>query len=155
MVKKITCFILIIFTVVAGYTQNKKIDSIKLLLQQEKTDTGKIQKLIWLGDTYRRQDNDSALMYFQEALSWSSRIGFVHGEIKARSSIANFLYNFKLDFATALDFYLQNLKLEEQSGDTTFIFDDTWDIGFIYESIDDFEKASEYVYKISFINFLF
>ncbi len=104
MVKKITCFILIIFTVVAGYTQNKKIDSIKLLLQQEKTDTGKIQKLIFLGDTYLRQSSDSALMYFQEALSWSSRIGYVQGEIEARSNIANFLYYFKLDFANALDF---------------------------------------------------
>ncbi len=146
--KKITCFILIIFTVGSGHTQDKKIDSIKLLLRQEKKDTGKIQKLISLGDAYWSQNNDSALIYFQEALSWSLRIGYVHGEIKARSSLANFLYYFKFDFATALDFYLQNLKLEEQSGDTTFIFQDTRDVGLIYTRIDDFEKELEYVYKL-------
>jgi signal transduction histidine kinase len=87
-------------------------------------------------------------MYYQEALSWSSRIGYVQGEIEARSNIANYLYYFKLDFANALDYYLQNLKLEEQSGDTTFIFQDTRDVALIYERIDDFEKALDYVYKI-------
>jgi len=148
MIKKITCFLLTIFTVVAGYTQDKKIDSIKLSLQQEKTDTGKIQKLISLGDTYWRQNNDSALIYFQQALSWATKIEYLHGEIKARSSIANFLYFSKLDFATALDFYLQNLQREEQTGDTTFIFFDTRDVGLIYTRIDDFEKELEYAYKL-------
>jgi signal transduction histidine kinase len=146
--KNFTCLILITFIVLTADAQRKSIDSIKLLLQQEKTDTGKIQKLISLGDTYWRQNNDSALIYYQEALSWSSRIGFVHGEIKARSNMANFLYYIKLDFATALDFYLQNLKREEETGDTTFIFHDTRDVGLIYGRIDHLEKELEYVFKM-------
>jgi hypothetical protein len=142
--KKTTCFIFIIFTLLLVNAQDKKIDSIKLLLQQEKTDTGKIQKLIGLGDTYWKQKNDSALIYYQEALSWSLRIRYVHGEIKSRSSLANFLYYFKFDFATALDFYLQNLKREEQTGDTAFIFEDTRDVGLIYSRIDDFDRRCRF-----------
>ncbi len=146
--KKIACFIIIILTVAAGHAQRKSIDSMKLLLQQEKTDTGKIQKLISLGGTYWRQNNDSALIYYQQALSLSLKIGYVQGEINARSNIANFLYYFKLDFANALDFYLQNIKREEQSGNTTFIFEDTRDVGLVYARIDNLEKELEYVFKL-------
>ncbi len=153
--KKITCFILIIFTVVAGDAQDKRfdrhykrIDSLKLLIQKEKKDTAKIRKLVLLGEVYVRMKNDSALVFFQDAIRLSEKIGFKQGEIHARSSMAFFQFYVKLDYATALELLLYNLKLEEQTGDTTYIFSDTRDVSLIYSGIEDYEKELEYIKKL-------
>ena len=118
------------------------------MLAQEKTDTGKIQKIIYIGDLYWTQKNDTALVYFRDALSRSERIGYVAGEIRARSSIAEFLFYIKTDYATALELFLYNLKMEERTGDTLFIFSDMRNVGFIYERIDDYKKQLEYTEKL-------
>jgi hypothetical protein len=122
--KKTACFIFIIFTASVGHTQDKRIDSLKLLLQKETKDTAKIRKLVLLGEVYRRMKNDSALVFFQDAIRLSEKIGFKQGEIQARSSIAYFLFSVKSDYATALDLYFRNLKMEELTGDTAYIFSD-------------------------------
>jgi signal transduction histidine kinase len=146
--KKITCFIFIIFTAWAGHTQDKRIDSLKLLIQKEKKDTAKIHKLVLLGEVYRRMKNDSALVFFQDAMRLSEKIGFIQGEIQARSSIAYFLLSVKSDYAKALDLYFRNLKMEELTGDTVYIFSDIQAVASIYERIEDFEKALEYINKL-------
>ncbi len=146
--KNVTCFILIIFSVLATRAQIKNIDSLKLMLRKEKTDTGKVQKLIYLGDAYWVKRNDSALVYFRDALHLSEKIGFKKAEIRARSSLAEFLANMKSDYATALELLLYNLKLEEQTGDTTHIFIDTREVSLIYARIEDYEKELEYIKKL-------
>src|SRR5687768_17105508 len=119
------CLILFIFSVLTLNAQPKAVDSLKLLLPREQTDTGRIHKLISIGDAYWRRRNDTALLYFRDALSRSEQVGYIPGEIRARSSIAEFLANMKSDYATALELLLYNLKLEEETGDTTHIFTDT------------------------------
>jgi signal transduction histidine kinase len=146
--KKIACFIFISFTALAVVAQNKKIDSLKLLLQHERTDTAKINKLMQIGNVYRGLRKDSALIYYQDALRLSEKIRFINGELLARFYIANFFSFVKSDYATALDYYLQNLKIEEQTGDTARIFWDTRDVTFIYSHIEDFEKEFEYLNKL-------
>lgn len=147
--KKIACFIFISFTWLVVDAQNKKIDSLKLLLHQEKTDTARISKLIQIGRVYGEAKNDSAMIYFQDALRLSEKIRFSNGEIRARYRIAYFLYTVKSDYAAALDSSLQNLKMEEQTGDTATIFYNTRDIVSIYESIGDFDKEFEYISKLN------
>ena len=146
--KNSTWLIVLLFSVLASHSQIKAVDSLKLLLPQEKTDTGKIHKLIYIGEAYWRRNNDTALIYFRDALSRSEQIGYTPGEIWARSSMAEFLYYIKTDFATALELFLYNLKVEEQTGDTLFIFSDTRHVGFIYERIEDHEKQFEYIKKL-------
>ncbi len=146
--KNVTCFILIIFSVLTARAQIKNIDSLKFVLKKEKTDTGKVQKLIYLGDAYWLKRNDTALIYFRDALRLSEKIEFIAGEIRSRSNLAEFLANMKSDYATALELYLYNLKLEEQTGDTTHIFVDTREVGFIYARIEDYAKEFEYVNKL-------
>ena len=110
--------ILLLFSVLTSNAQTKAIDILKLLLPLEKTDTGRIHKLVKIGDAYWRSRNDTALIYFRDALSLSEQIGSIPWEIRSRSSIAEYLSNMKLDYATALELLLYNLKLEEQTGDT-------------------------------------
>jgi len=146
--KSSTCLILIIFSVLTSNAQIKAVDSLKLLLPLEKTDTGRIHKSILIGDAYWRKNNDTALIYFRDALERSAQVGYIPGEIRSRSSIAEFLFYIKADYATALELFLYNLKLEEQSGDTLFIFSDTRHVGFIYERIEDYNKQFEYIKKL-------
>jgi len=145
--KRIACFIFISFTLLAVDAQNKKIDSLRSLLQQEKTDTAKVSKLIRIGVVYEEAKNDSALIYYRDALRLSEKIKFNNGEIKARSSIAYFLFHIKSDYAPALDLYFKNLKMEEQTGDTESILRNTLAVEVIYDRIEYFEKAFEYINK--------
>ncbi|MGZ8551357.1 MAG: ATP-binding protein, partial [Chitinophagaceae bacterium] len=142
--KSITCIIFLIFNFWTGYAQNRSIDSLELALRREKTDTGKIMKLIFIGDLYWRKGNDSALQYFTEAIGRSEKTGFRKGEIRARSSMAEYLYYVKTDFATALELFLINLEVEKKTADTNFIFWDTRHVGFIHQRIDDEAKQLEY-----------
>jgi len=151
--KRISVLIFLILAESACYGQNKKIDSLKQLLQQEHTDTAKIQKLILIGWAYHDIRNDSGIIYLQEALSHSLNIGYKQGEIRARHYFAYFLYDVNSDYATALDLFFKNLQVIEQTTDTSFyIFDtrflDTRGIGFVYEQIKNFDKQLEYTIKL-------
>jgi len=146
--KNIPCLILFIFSVLTSTAQIKVVDSLKLLLAREKTDTGRIQKLIYIGLAYGWRKNDTAFIYFRDALSRSEQIGYIPGEIRTRSSMANILFYSKADYATALELYLYNLNVEEQTGDTLFIFYDIRDVCLIYAQIEDHEKQFEYAKKL-------
>ena len=146
--KNSTWLIVFLFIVLASNSQIKAVDSLKLLLSLEKTDTGRVHKLIYIGDAYWRRRNDTALIYFTDALNRSEQIGYIPGEIRSRSSIAEFLANMKSDYATALQLLFYNVKLEEQTGDTTHIFTDTREISLIYGRIEDYEKELEYIKKL-------
>ncbi len=78
--KKITCFIFIIFIASVGHTQDKRIDSLKLLIQKETKDTAKIRKLVLLGEVYRRMNNDSALVFFQDAFACRKKLDLNKGK---------------------------------------------------------------------------
>ncbi len=142
----ITIF-LVVLSVTSLKAQNKTIDSLRMLLQHEKTDTAKIRKLIEIGNAYSRRKVDSAVVYFQNALLWSEKIEFKNGEFQARSRLAGFLEEVKTDYGTALELYLKNIKTEEQTGDTSMIFRDLEAVALMYNRLEDFETALEYVQK--------
>lgn len=128
--------------------QKDNIDSLKLLLINVKSDSARINLLNKTGSAYAEEKNDTALIYFKEALALSESTGNKTGELRSRRSIAFYLYSNKADFATSLELYLQNLKEEEQSGDTVIIFGDIRDITFIYQTMEDPQKEFEYINKM-------
>jgi len=146
--KKIACFIFILFTALYSQAQYEKLDSLKLLLSQAKDDTTEIKYLNKVGSAYAELKNDSALLFFKDALEISESTGDIRNEIYSRRLAAFYLYSVKSDFATALELYLKNLKLAEETGDTTWIIGDTRDISIIYESIEDYQKQFEYINKL-------
>ncbi len=137
-------------TINIGFAQSdqQKIDSLKILLQKQNIDTGKISNLISIGNVYSSSNNDSALLYYKDALRLSQKSGFKTGQFSSRNSMARFLLYVKADYAGALDLYLQNIREEEQTGDTTMIFYDTRDVGFVYEIMEDFDRQLEYTNKL-------
>jgi two-component system NtrC family sensor kinase len=136
-----------------AHAQAYNIDSLKLVLQKQTTDTGKIEKLMLLGFAYSAIRNDSAFICLSEALNRSINVGYKPGEIRARHQIAFFLYDVKSDYATAIDLYFKNLRVLNQMSDTFFLiayqrFFDMRDIGFIYEKLKDYDKQLEYTIKL-------
>ena len=146
--KIITGLILFFFLIITATAQRKTIDSLKSILPQDKTDTGKINKLIYIGDQYWRIKNDSALIFFRDAMQWSEKIGFNTGEIRSRSSMANYMFNLKSDHGTALELFLFNVDLEKKTGDTNYIFWDLRSIGFIYQVMENHAKQYEYITRL-------
>ncbi len=152
--KKLAVLFFLLIVVQTCYGQSKTIDSLQQLLKQQATDSARIRTLIALGEAYRNLRNDSAIIYYQDALNRSLNIGDKHGEINARHDFAYFLYDVKSDYVTALDLLiLETCRVEEQTDDTSFLvfnyrFYDTRDIGFIYERIKDFDKQLEYTFKL-------
>ena len=151
--KTIACIIYIILSSLNIAAQYEKIDSLKLILQNEKNDTAVIGKLIQIGRSYSDIKNDSALIYLQDALQLSEKTGYKNGELRSRKYYAIHFNSVKSDYAAALDIYLKNLKAEEESGDTNYIFLDVRDISVIYANIEDKQKQFEYINKLrSLIN---
>ena len=141
-------------TINIGFAQSnqQKIDSLKILLQKQNTNTDRFWNIIRIGDVYRAANNDSALLYYNDALSLSQKSEFKAGQFFSRNRIAN-VFKDKNDYAIALDLFLQNIREAEQTGDTTMIFIDTRDVGFIYEIIEDVDRQLEYTNKLrSLIN---
>lgn len=146
--KTIAFIIFIFITSLNGVAQYEKIDSLKFLLQQDKIDSSKINNLNKIGSLYAEMKNDSALIFFNEAFQLSGKIGYDFGGIVSRRLTAIYLLKIKSDYASALDLYLKNLKTEEQTGDTSFIFLDTRDVSLIYADLDDTYKQLEYINKL-------
>lgn len=146
--KTIACIIFIFLSSLDVAAQYEKIDSLKILLSQAKDDTTEIKYLNKTGSVYAEMKNDSALLFFKDALGISEKTGDTRNEIYSRRLAAFYLYSVKSDYAAALELYLKNLKIEKETGDTTYIFGDTRDVSFIYEAIEDFQKEFEYINKL-------
>jgi len=73
--KKILISLLVILGTINLYAQNRRVDSLKLLLAKEKTDTGKVKLLLEIGGRFGfgLAKNDSALWYLQRALDLSKK----------------------------------------------------------------------------------
>ncbi|HMS32452.1 MAG TPA: ATP-binding protein [Ignavibacteria bacterium] len=146
--RTIICFSLLFLTAINCIAQYEKIDSLKLLLSQSKEDTTEIKYLNKVGSVYAELKNDSALLFFNDALALSESTGDIRNQIYSRRLAAFYLYSVKSDFATAMELYLKNLKLAEETGDTSWIIGDNRDVSIIYESIEDYQKQFEYINKL-------
>ena len=121
--KKLITFIFIIFTLTNLNAQDKKTDSLKLLLNKEKTDTGKVNLLIDVGGRFGfgQAKNDSPFWYLQQALELAQKIKYTKGEIEARSRITGFLSTTG-NYPAALKMSLYNLKMAKQFQENDILF---------------------------------
>jgi two-component system, NtrC family, sensor kinase len=138
-----TYALLIVFIVSSTLTvsaQNRNIDSLSSALQKEKTDTGRIILLYTLSWAYHNSKPDSALMLAQQAYLLSKKKNYLKGELWALNEIAT-AYNNLGDFPKALQFYLEELKIEEKRGNlenTAIIY---LGIALVYENAKQFDNA--------------
>ncbi len=122
------------------------IDSLKTLLANTKSDTDKAVALYNLSYYYQMYRPDSALMFAETAYDLSIKNKFLKGESWSLDRIAGAFH--RLDnYPKALEYYLQQLKIEEKRGYMDNIASVYLNIALVYSSEQDLQKALYYNYK--------
>jgi len=131
-----------------SFSQNKVIDSLKIVLQNHKeNDSIRVNLLIRLSYRYSKIDIDKADEMAQKAYDLSKQLGFIRGEAKSLTRLSyNQIKKANLDEAEAL---AQNaLKLCESINDNDCIISSYYKLGEIALYKTDFDKATEYYQKV-------
>jgi two-component system NtrC family sensor kinase len=137
-------FILLINSLL--FSQNNTVDSLHAALKNEKTDTGKIILLYKLSLAYQNSKPDSALLLAQEAYFMSKNKKFIKGESWALNQMA-FAFNSIGNFPKALEYYIQQLKIEETRGYPDNIARIYLSIALLYDNTKNYDMAIDYATK--------
>lgn len=141
-------FILAMSCCITGMqAQNMAKDSLKFLLQNEKTDTGRVLRLADLSFEYLESKPDTTMILALEALSLARQIGFVKGETVSLNRVGNAYSAFGNNYPKAMEVYLQALKLNEKINNTDGIQRNYTNIGVIFNLQGDYRHALEYFFK--------
>jgi tetratricopeptide (TPR) repeat protein len=142
-------FALTFFAIVFGFRsigQKAIIDSLNEALVKEKTDTGKAIILYNLSYYYQMYKPDSALLLAEEAYTLSEKNDFLTGESWALNQMAG-AFNRLGNYPKALEYYIEQLKIEEKRTDPETIASIYMNIALVYNSEKDPDKALFYAYK--------
>ena len=150
--KKIILLLLIVFFCLKNVgaqsnniTKNVK-DSLKILLQKEKQDTGRVMLLAQLSNAYANNKPDTAMLLALEALSLSKRIGFVSGEARSLGRIG-LAYRVVGNLPKGLEAHINALKLEEKINNPRGIASNLDNIGTIYYAQGEYHQAIDNLLK--------
>ena len=122
-------------------------DTLKLQLQNQKTDTGRVNALCDLAFAYYESRPDTAMTIAIEALSLSQRIGYVKGEAASLNRMANAYGVIGGNNAKQLEVLLLALKLNEKINNIDGLHRNNNNIGVLYRDEDDNRQAIEYFFR--------
>ena len=123
-----------------------KADSLLNALKYSKQDTVKIKLLIKIGKVYENSLPDSALYYYNTALS-ASIIANRKKDIAKCLFFIGAVYYDQGDYSKAMTYYLKSLKIFEIAGDMEGVADSYINIGMINSDQGIYDKAIEYYSK--------
>jgi len=146
MKKILLLLIAILFCLAQSNAQTKVRDSLKQLLQKEKTDTGRVMLLSDLAFEYIQSKPDTIMVLAIEGLSLSRRIGFVKGEAVSLNRIGN-AFSGLGNYPKAMESLLQALKINEKINNFNGIQRNLLNIGTIYMEQGDYRLALDYALK--------
>lgn len=109
----IILFLLVGLSLTDSHAQTNRKDSLKIALQKEKTDTGRVLLLADLCFEYIGSKPDTVMLLALEGLSLSRRIGYIKGEAVSLNRIGN-AYGALGNYPKELESYLQSLKINEK-----------------------------------------
>jgi len=131
------------------FSQNEKtikFDSLTNVYQQTKQDSVKIKALISLGDLYDFSKLDSALIYYQKALSLSKKNGY-----KKLTALSLYYmgvaYQEKSEYKKAMDNFISSVKLYEDIGNKKGMAFSYNNMGIVNIINGNKDKAKEYFFK--------
>jgi len=130
------------------YSQNKKIDSLKIIIKSTKEDTSKVNALNDLSDAYSKIGlNDSANSIDLKSIELARLIGYSKGEAIALKSIGNYYY-VKSNYSSALENYFNSIKIAQKINNKDIIARNYANIANVYLREKDFKQSHNY-YKLS------
>ncbi len=135
-----------------SFGQNRKIDSLLILIKTDKADTNKVNHINNLGLEYLNITNyDQALKYAEAAKEQASKLNFAIGEGKSYNLLGDINW-YKGNYVVSADNYFKALKLFENIENKNFIADCNGNIGWVYLNQGNYEKALEYFTKSLAVN---
>lgn len=140
--------ILLLLSLSLQYThaQTNVKDSLKQLLQKEKTDTGRTRLLLSLSDFFTSSSADTSLLLAFEALALAKRIGYLRGEAVSLNMIGN-SFDILGNYPRAMESYLQSLKINEKINNIQGSANNLGNIGNMYSAQEDYRQALVYTFK--------
>ena len=139
------------FFFISNSKAQTNIDSLKLLLQQEKQDTGKVMLLTTLSHAYSSFKPDTAMLLALQALSLSQRIGFDKGHATSLTELG-LAYYIEGKYPKATDIWLQALKLNEKINNLAGKARNLNAMGMICQVQGEYHQAIDYFVKAKTIN---
>lgn len=144
--KLITLMICILLFSLHCISQTRVIDSLKAALKTEKKDTAKAVLLYKLSYQYQKYKPDSALMLAQTAYTISVAKNFIKGQSRSLEQMAK-AFNRLGNYPKALQYYIEELKIEEKQNDPYIIASINLSIALVFNSEKDISKALYYARK--------
>jgi len=134
---------LLISTTTAKAQPGKK-DSLLNLLSSAKEDTGKVMLLLRIADAYETNDQDSAILFLEEAKQLSDLLEFRRGlyQYYAQSAIVSFT---KGEYELAMEQSNQALVLAREINDPKLIVNTLANTGIVYQYMGRIDKQLEYL----------
>ena len=144
--KRILLFFFTGLSISISYAQTNARDSLKQLLQKEKTDTGRVLLLADLSFEYFESKPDTGMTLALEALSLANSIGFEKGKAISLNRIGNAYYVLG-NYPKSMEVLLQALKINERIHNSDGIQRNWGNIGLIYAEQEDYRHALVYYFK--------
>ena len=138
--------ILLLFIFQSSFSQNIEIDSLRNALKHKQNDTERIVTMYKLSLAFQDSKPDSALLLAEQSYFMAKKITFIKGESWSLSQMA-YALNSLGNFPKALEYYLQQLRIEETRGYPDNIVRVYLNIALLYESAKDYDKAIGYAKK--------
>jgi tetratricopeptide (TPR) repeat protein len=129
-----------------AYSQSKRADSLKQVINADKQDSGQVKALVALARIYLYSKPDTGLSLAISGLSLSKQISFTRGEASCLESIADASDNLG-NYPVALENYFNALRIYEQLKEENGIRRTTGAIGTIYSEQGEYHHALEYSFK--------
>lgn len=129
------------------------IDSLVENIREEKTDTQKVNTLVFLSKMYWTNDPVKGRRYAGEALDLSKRAGFLPGEGKALNSLGNICYQMG-EYKAALQYHKKALRVREKVNNKVEIAASLNNIGNCYNNTTKYDSALLYYNKCAHIDSL-
>ncbi len=129
------------------FAQNKKIESLLILLKKDKADSNKVITLNKLSSEYKSIGNyDTALSYAETALQLAQQLNEKKEMAEAYNNIRSVHYN-KGNYRQAIEYAFKTLKIDEELADKKGIASTLSNIGLVYYEQADYSKALDYNFK--------
>jgi len=122
-------------------------DSLRTRLKTDKDDTNKVNDLNNLAWEYNMQGRaDTAIKLSNQANTMAQQLRFTKGILASYNGLGVIYYNTG-DYAHALEYYTNGMKLAEQNGDKVHMAKFMGRIGTVYSDQGDYDKALENYFK--------
>lgn len=153
--RKNKIFIALLFIIISSYGQDsnvfKKIDSLKILLKNERIDTSTVNIINQISDKYNSVNHPNALIYVKKSFEIATKINYKKGLIDSYRIFGKYYYN-RYDAQNALIFYNKAKKMCIEINDEGSLARIYNSIGNTYMNLNDYPMALDNYKKASVLN---